>query len=34
MVVLDSGDPGCDSILAVMRILSEGWGSKVIGLNL
>jgi DNA-binding NarL/FixJ family response regulator len=34
VVVLDSGDPACDLTPAVMRILREGVGTKVIGLNL
>ena len=34
VVILDSGDPACDLTPAVMRILREGVGTKVIGLNL
>jgi DNA-binding NarL/FixJ family response regulator len=34
VVVLDSGAPACDPTMAVMRILREGVGAKVIGLNL
>jgi len=34
VVILDSGDPACDLTPAVMRILREGVGAKVIGLNL
>ena len=34
MVIVDSGDPACDLTPAVMRILREGVGAKVIGLNL
>ena len=34
VVILDSGDPACDPTPAVMRILREGVGTKVIGLNL
>ena len=34
VVILDSGDPARDSTLAVMRVLREGVGAKVIGLNL
>ena len=31
---MDSADPACDPMPVVMRILKEGVGSKVIGLNL
>ena len=34
VVILDGGDPARDPTLAVMRILREGLGAKVIGLNL
>jgi DNA-binding NarL/FixJ family response regulator len=34
VVILDCPEPGCDPTLAVMRILSEWVGIKVIGLNL
>ena len=34
VVILDSGDPACAFTPAVMRILREGVGAKVIGLNL
>jgi len=34
VVILDSADPACDPTPAVMRILKEGLGTKVIGLNL
>jgi DNA-binding NarL/FixJ family response regulator len=34
VVIVDSADPTCDPTLAVMRILREGVGTKVIGLNL
>ena len=34
VVIVDSGDPGCDPTLAVMRILRQGVVAKVIGLNL
>ena|GEM_PF-464785 len=34
VVIVDSGDPACDPTPAVMRILREGVGTKVIGLNL
>jgi chemotaxis response regulator CheB len=34
VVILDSGAPACDPTPAVMRILREGVGTKVIGLNL
>jgi len=34
VVILDSGDPASDPTIAVMRILREGVGAKVIGLNL
>jgi len=34
VVVLDIGDPGCDPTLAVVCVLREELGTKVIGLNL
>jgi DNA-binding NarL/FixJ family response regulator len=34
VVILDNADPACDPTPAVMRILREGVGTKVIGLNL
>jgi len=34
VVIVDSGDPADDPMPAVMRILREGVGIKVIGLNL
>ena len=34
VVIVDSGDPACGLTPAVMRILREGVGTKVIGLNL
>jgi AmiR/NasT family two-component response regulator len=34
VVIMDSGDPVCSPTPAVMRILREGVGTKVIGLNL
>jgi AmiR/NasT family two-component response regulator len=34
VVIVDSGHPACDLTPAVMRILREGVGAKVIGLNL
>ena len=34
VVILDSGDPACTLTPEVMRILREGVGTKVIGLNL
>jgi chemotaxis response regulator CheB len=34
VVILDSADPACDPMPAVMRILRDGLGTKVIGLNL
>jgi DNA-binding NarL/FixJ family response regulator len=34
VVILDCGDPACDPTPTVMRILREGLGTKVIGLNL
>ncbi len=34
VVILDSGDLACNLTPAVMRILREGGGTKVIGLNL
>jgi TorA maturation chaperone TorD len=34
VVILDSSDPMCDRALAMMRILREGLGTKVIGLSL
>jgi len=34
VVIVDSGDPAGDPTIAVMRILREGVGAKVIGLNL
>ena len=34
VVIVDSGDPTCGPTPAVMRILREGVGVKVIGLNL
>jgi DNA-binding NarL/FixJ family response regulator len=34
VVIVDSGDPACGPTPAVMRILREGVGAKVIGLNL
>ncbi len=33
-VIVDSGDPADDPMPAVMRILREGVGTKVVGLNL
>lgn len=33
-VILDDAEPKCDPTPAVMRILGEGLGTKVIGLNL
>jgi DNA-binding NarL/FixJ family response regulator len=34
VVILDCAEPACDPTPAVMRILREGLGTKVIGLNL
>ena len=34
VVIVDSGDPGCDPTLAMTRILREGVGTKVVGLDL
>ena len=34
VVVMDSGDPAGDPTPAVMRILREGLGTKLVGLNL
>ena len=34
VVILDSADPACGPTPAVIRILREGVGTKVIGLNL
>jgi len=34
VVIVDSGDPGCDPTLAVTCMLREGVGTKIIGLNL
>jgi DNA-binding NarL/FixJ family response regulator len=34
VVIVDSADPACDPMPVVMRILREGVGTKVIGLNL
>ena len=34
VVIVDSGDPACDPTPAVMRMLREGVGARVIGLNL
>jgi len=34
VVIVDNGDPTCDPTPTVMRILREGLGIRVIGLNL
>ena len=34
VVIVDNADPACEAMPAVMRLLREGMGTKIIGLNL